>query len=65
MGLLTDFRDWMHERRRDDIFPVSASDADSDSDADWNYEGFNEARRAADWILSNLPGMVPPEEEAS
>ncbi|MDR1579494.1 MAG: mitochondrial fission ELM1 family protein, partial [Synergistaceae bacterium] len=24
MGLLTDFRDWMHERRRDDIFPVSA-----------------------------------------
>jgi mitochondrial fission protein ELM1 len=61
MGLLTDFRDWMHERRRDDIFPVSAADAN----ADWNHEGFNEARRAADWMLSNLPGIVHIEEESS
>ena len=58
MGLLTDFRDWMHERRRGDIFPVSAAE----DDVDWNREGFNEACRAADWILSNLSGIVHPEE---
>ncbi|MDR0764692.1 MAG: mitochondrial fission ELM1 family protein [Synergistaceae bacterium] len=58
MGLLTDFGDWMYERRRGDIFPVSAADAD------WNREDFNEARRAADWILSNLPGIIHPEEES-
>jgi mitochondrial fission protein ELM1 len=61
MGLLTDFRDWLHERRRDDIFPVTAAE----DGADWNREGFNEARRAADWILSNLSGVVHPEEELS
>lgn len=61
MGLLTDFRNWTHERRRGDIFPVS----EAEDDADWNGEGFNEARRAADWILSNLPGIVHPEEESS
>ncbi|MDR3165171.1 MAG: mitochondrial fission ELM1 family protein [Synergistaceae bacterium] len=59
MGLLTDFVDWIYERRHDNIFPVSAED-----DADWNREGFNEARRAADWILSNLPGIIHPEEQS-
>ena len=62
MGLMTDFADWMHERRRGDIFPVSAATEDG---ADWDNDGFNEARRAADWILSNLPGIVHPEEESS
>jgi mitochondrial fission protein ELM1 len=59
MGLMTDFGDWIHERRRGDIFPVSAED-----DADRNLDGFHEARRAADWILSKLPSIVHPEEEA-
>jgi mitochondrial fission protein ELM1 len=61
MGLLTDFKDWLHERRRGDIFPAPATK----NDGDWNREGFNEARRAADWILSNLPGIVHPEEASS
>jgi hypothetical protein len=58
MGLLTDFGDWIHERRRGDILPVSAAG----DDADWSGEGFNEACRAADWILSNLSGIVHPDE---
>jgi mitochondrial fission protein ELM1 len=54
MGLLTDFRDWIHERRRSDIAPVAAIEGESDFDG----EGFNEARRAADWILMNLPNVA-------
>jgi mitochondrial fission protein ELM1 len=59
MGLLIDFKDWIHERRRVDIaqpyVPCGKSECDN--------EGFNEARRAADWILSNLPGVVRPEDD--
>ncbi|MDR3076508.1 MAG: mitochondrial fission ELM1 family protein [Synergistaceae bacterium] len=60
MGLLIDFKDWVHERRRSDISPVSAAIDETD---DCGGEGFNEARRAAGWILQNLPDMTRAEEE--
>jgi mitochondrial fission protein ELM1 len=59
MGLLIDFKDWIHERRRSDIPQIYVPGNKSESGDD----GFNEARRAAGWILSNLPGLVRPEDE--
>jgi hypothetical protein len=59
MGLLIDFKDWIHERRRGDITQLRASESKSEFDGD----DFNEARRAAGWILLNLPGVTRPEEE--
>jgi mitochondrial fission protein ELM1 len=59
MGLLIDFKDWIRERRRSDIAQIYVPDDKSEFDKD----GFNEARRAAGWILSNLPGIVRPEDE--
>jgi hypothetical protein len=59
MGLLTDFKDWIHERRRSDIAQIYVPGDKGESDND----GFNEARRAAGWILSNLPGIALPEDE--
>ncbi|MDR2780087.1 MAG: mitochondrial fission ELM1 family protein [Synergistaceae bacterium] len=59
MGLLIDFRDWIHERRRIDITQTCISNDKNELD----NEGFNEARRAAGWILSNLPGIIRPEDE--
>jgi hypothetical protein len=53
MGLLVDFKDWIHERRRSDLSPFAALDEDGEFDED----GFNEARRAAGWILSHLDGV--------
>jgi hypothetical protein len=59
MGLLIDFKDWIRERRRSDIAQIYVPDDKSAFDND----GFNEARRAAGWILSNLPGIAFPEDE--
>jgi mitochondrial fission protein ELM1 len=59
MGLLIDFRDWVHERRRGDIVPAASLDDEDEADG----EGFNEARRAADWILSNLGNLGIDEED--
>jgi hypothetical protein len=59
MGLLTDFRDWVHERRRSDINPIAPQDEQREFDED----GFNEARRAADWILLNLNDVCHPSED--
>jgi hypothetical protein len=59
MGLLIDFKDWIHERRRSDISPFAPLEEQSEFDLD----GFNEARRAADWILLNLGNVFHPEEE--
>ncbi|MDR1509652.1 MAG: mitochondrial fission ELM1 family protein [Synergistaceae bacterium] len=59
MGLLIDFKDWIHERRRSDIAQIYVPDDKGEFDKD----GFNEARRAAGWILSSLPGIVRPEDE--
>jgi hypothetical protein len=61
MGLLIDFRNWIHEQRRSDIAPVPTVDGEYD----WSNEGFNEARRAADWILNDLPNIVHAAEEES
>jgi mitochondrial fission protein ELM1 len=58
MGLLIEFRDWIHERRRSDITPPSMLAADDE----WGDEGFNEARRAADWILESMAAAEPPED---
>jgi mitochondrial fission protein ELM1 len=58
MGLLIDFKDWVHERRRDDLSPVTAPDDVTEFDE----TGFNEARRAADWILKNM-GNEPQSNE--
>ncbi|MCL2684637.1 MAG: mitochondrial fission ELM1 family protein, partial [Synergistaceae bacterium] len=60
MGLLIDFRNWIHELRRSDIAPIPTLDGDYDL----GEGGFNEARRAADWILSNLPSVIPAAEES-
>jgi hypothetical protein len=59
MGLLIEFKDWIKERRRDDVVLFAPLDEDSDLDPD----GFNEARRAAGWILENLGDVVHPSED--
>ncbi|MDR1020845.1 MAG: mitochondrial fission ELM1 family protein [Synergistaceae bacterium] len=59
MGLLIEFKDWIKERRRDDMIPFAPLDDDSDIE----LKGFNEARRAADWILENLGDVVHPSED--
>jgi hypothetical protein len=59
MGLLIEFKDWIKERRRDDMTPFAPLDDDMDFDPD----GFNEARRAADWILENLGDVIHPSED--
>ncbi len=59
MGLLVEFRQWMKERRRDDYSPFAPLDETAEIDPD----GFNEARRAADWILENLGDVVHPRED--
>lgn len=59
MGLLVEFRQWLKERRRDDYSPFVPLDVISDADE----EGFNEARRAADWILENLGDVERPGED--
>ena len=59
MGLLIEFKDWIKERRRDGASPFAPLDEDMDFDPD----GFNEARRAADWILENLGDVTHPSED--
>jgi mitochondrial fission protein ELM1 len=58
MGLLVDFKGWMRERRRNEFSPFAPLDPQLDMDQD----GFNEARRAADWILENLGDVTHPDE---
>ena len=48
MGLLIDFSDWLKERRNGDAAPVCRLNDERGCD------GFNEARRAANWILGKL-----------
>jgi hypothetical protein len=59
MGLLIDFRNWVHEQRRSDIAPVP----NLDEEYDLSNDGFNEARRAADWILNDLYNVVHAADE--
>jgi mitochondrial fission protein ELM1 len=59
MGLLIEFKEWIKERRRDDMSPFVPLDDESEPDPD----GFNEARRSADWILENLGDVVHPSED--
>ena len=59
MGLLVEFKGWLKERRRDDYSPFVPLDDAPEIDPD----GFNEARRAADWILENLGDVVHPRED--
>jgi hypothetical protein len=61
MGLLIDFRNWIYEQRRSDITPISTLN----EEYDWGEDGFNEARRAADWILSNLSDVIQADDEES
>lgn len=58
MGLLVEFKHWLKERRRDDYSPFAPLDEPKGVEPD----GFNEARRAADWILANLDDVVRPGE---
>ena len=59
MGLLIEFKDWLKERSRNDMSPFAPLDCELEP----NPEGFNEARRAADWILENLGDVVHPSED--
>lgn len=59
MGLLVEFKEWLKMRRRDDYSPFASLDDEPEIDSD----GFNEARRAADWILENLGGVERPGED--
>jgi hypothetical protein len=59
MGLLIEWPDWIKERRRNDFSPFAPLDEPTEIDRD----GFNEARRAADWILSHLEEVWHPVEE--
>ena len=59
MGLLTEYRDWYVERRRDDISPFAPLDEELEIDRD----GFNEARRASEWILDHLGDVYHPRED--
>ncbi|MDR1916802.1 MAG: hypothetical protein LBQ58_09540, partial [Synergistaceae bacterium] len=59
IGLLIEFKDWMKERRRDDLSPFAPLDDVPEIDPD----GFNEARRAAVWIIENLGDVVHPSED--
>jgi hypothetical protein len=59
MSLLIEFKDWIKERRRGDMSPFAPLDEDVNADP----EGFNEARRAADWIIENLGDVVHPSED--
>lgn len=61
MGLLIDFKDWIRERRMDDLAEYEPFEGEFDADPD----GFNEARRAADWILGNLGEVEHPQEDES
>jgi mitochondrial fission protein ELM1 len=61
MGLLIDFKDWIHERRRGKLGEI----APLEDDPPFGEEGFNEARRAADWIIEKLPSVCHPEEETN
>jgi mitochondrial fission protein ELM1 len=54
MGLVIDFKDWIHERRRGDLVSLPTPRGDADD--------FNEARRAAEWILGNLSSVECREE---
>ena len=59
MGLLIEYRDWYVERRRDDLSPFAPLDEELDIDRD----GFNEARRASEWILDHLGDVYHPSED--
>jgi mitochondrial fission protein ELM1 len=59
MGLLIEFGDWIRERIRDD----SSGFAPPEEVPEQNAEGFNEARRAAAWILDNLGDVVRMAED--
>ena len=59
MGLLIEWPDWLKERRRNDFSPFAPLDEQTEIDRD----GFNEARRAADWILSHLEEVWHPAED--
>lgn len=50
MGLLVDFREWLKERRRNDFSPFAPLEETEEHDPD----GFNEARRAAAWVLESM-----------
>lgn len=58
MGLLIEWPDWLKERRRNDFSPFAPLDEHDAIDPD----GFNEARRAADWILEHLGEVWRPAE---
>jgi mitochondrial fission protein ELM1 len=59
MGLAVEWADWLKERRRNDFSPFAPLDEQAEADRD----GFNEARRAADWILSRLGDVWHPAED--
>jgi hypothetical protein len=59
MGHLIEFKDWLKERRRGNTPSFASIDNEPQNDS----EGFNEARRAADWILENLGDVVHPSED--
>lgn len=56
-GMLIDFRDWLKERRLSDFSPYQPLE---ETQEPGELDGFNEARRAADWILANLGDVVRP-----
>jgi mitochondrial fission protein ELM1 len=59
MGLLIEFKDWIRERRMGGIPQFAPLDGEPELDPN----GFNEARRAADWILDNLGDVIRPSED--
>ncbi|MDR3333058.1 MAG: mitochondrial fission ELM1 family protein [Synergistaceae bacterium] len=59
MGHLIEFKNWLKERRRNDLSPFVPLDEEQEPDS----QGFNEARRAADWILDNLGDVIRPSED--
>jgi mitochondrial fission protein ELM1 len=58
MGFAVEWADWLKERRRNDFSPFAPLDEQAEIDRD----GFNEARRAASWILSRLGDVSHPAE---
>lgn len=59
MGLLVEFKQWLKTRRRGDHSPLAYGGDAPGTDED----GFNEARRAADWILEHLGDVQRPWED--
>lgn len=68
MGLLIEWPDWLEERRQNDFPPFAPLERfdpldESGVPTEIDQHGFNEARRAADWILSHLKEVQHPAEE--